>query len=239
MAPHQSRNQALGSVSKFGRSAMYRKRALYKKQKSATVNEKKVAALTKTKTVGGDKNGKTRVVALNKDSKFYPVIDSSKALKNRKNQRPTKFRASLTPGTVLILLAGKHEGRRVVLLGTLPSGLLLVSGPYKVNGVPLRRVNPAYVIATSASVDTSAVDVSKFDDAYFQQPKKVYTRKSEEEFFAPKSTEKNEASPERVADQAAVDGALMTAVAAVPQLEAYLHASFTLKKGQFPHLMKF
>lgn len=52
--------------------------------------------------------------------------------------------------------------------------------------VPLRRVNQAYVIATSTSVDVGSVDVAKFDDAYFLKPEKKKeqrTKKGEENFF--------------------------------------------------------
>ncbi len=50
--------------------------------------------------------------------------------------------------------------------------------------VPLRRVNQAYVIATSTSVDVGSVDVAKFDDGYFKAEKKERTKKGEDGFFA-------------------------------------------------------
>ena len=58
----------------------------------------------------------------------------------------------------------------------------LNAGPYQINGVPLRRVNQAYVIATSMKVDTSGVTIPVEDDSYFareEQPKKT----AEDDFF--------------------------------------------------------
>merc|ERR1711988_1966346 len=78
----------------------------------------------------------------------------------------------IVPGQVLILLAGRHRGKRVTFLKTLESGLLLVTGPYKTNGVPLKRVNQRYCIGTKTSVgDLSKLDLSKFTDDYFKRQK--------------------------------------------------------------------
>ena len=55
------------------------------------------------------------------------------------------------------------------------------------NGVPLRRVNQAYVIATSAKVDLEGVAIPDIDDAYFAR-EKTHTKKDEEQFFAQSST---------------------------------------------------
>jgi large subunit ribosomal protein L6e len=53
----------------------------------------------------------------------------------------------------------------------LASGNLLVTGPYAINGVPLKRVNPAYVIATSTKVSLDGVNAN-VDDSFFKTQKK-------------------------------------------------------------------
>merc|ERR1711994_513905 len=103
-----------------------------------------------------------------------PTEDIKKPLRNRKSLKTAKLRTSLTPGTIVILLAGRHRGKRVVFLKQLPtSGLLLVTGPYKVNGVPLRRVPQSYVIATKTKIDISGMKLSdKVNDDMFKRQKK-------------------------------------------------------------------
>ena len=102
-----------------------------------------------------------------KAPRFYASEDIPVPFARRSVAKPATLKASITPGTVLILLAGRFRGKRVVFLKQLTSGLLLVTGPFKVNGVPLRRVNQTFTIATSTKVPLTGVDVSKIDDAYF------------------------------------------------------------------------
>lgn len=56
--------------------------------------------------------------------------------------------------------------------------------------VPLKRVNQAYVIATSTKVDTKALDISKFDDVFFKAAEEPKKKKGEEEFFKAETEEK-------------------------------------------------
>ena len=99
--------------------------------------------------------------------RFYASEDIPLPFARRNVAKPAKLKETITPGTVIILLAGRFRGKRVVFLKQLASGLLLVTGPYKVNGVPLRRVNQAFTIATSTKVPLDGVNVDKIDDAYF------------------------------------------------------------------------
>jgi large subunit ribosomal protein L6e len=177
---------------------------------------------------------------LQKQPRYYPAEDVkvTKVLPHKVRQNPPKVRPSIQPGTVLILLAGHFRGKRVVCLKVLASGLILVTGPYKINGVPLRRVNPAYVIATSTKLDVGKVDVSKFTDDYFSKARDPKDE-GEKEFFKGDAPQPAVVSDERKADQAAVDAGLLTAVAATPMMEGYLAARFTLTSSDKPHLMKF
>lgn len=165
------------------------------------------------------------------------VYEKAVAKQTRKSARPQKLRESLVPGTVLILLAGRFRGKRVVYLKHLEDNTLLVSGPFKVNGVPLRRVNARYVIATSTKVDVGSLDLAKFDVAYFAR-EKVAGKKSEKDFFG-EGSPKKEIRAERIEDQKVVDKALISEIKKTPLLKQYLATSFTLKNGDKPHLMKF
>jgi large subunit ribosomal protein L6e len=74
----------------------------------------------------------------------------------------------------------------VILLKALDQGVLLVTGPFKINGVPLRRINARYVIATSKKVDIGGCDSKKVeaasDPSYFVGNKEK-EKANEEAFF--------------------------------------------------------
>lgn len=156
------------------------------------------------------------------------------APKPKRSHKPVKLRASITPGTILILVAGRFRGHRVVFLKQLPSGLLLVNGPHKINGVPLKRVNQAYVIATTTKVDISGVQIPQINESIFKKTQK----KKNKDIFAGEQPKK-EVSAERKKLQSDIDAQLLTQIKKVPNLRSYLKSFFTLRKGQSPHNMKF
>ncbi|KAG0300434.1 hypothetical protein BGZ98_009177 [Dissophora globulifera] len=236
---HKPRNSLLTTgVSKYSRSQVFAKRALYKRKPAGTVAAAPVVG-NKSVEVKGAKNGGTRNIAANKAPRFYAAEDVATPLKHRKHAGTAKLRSTIVPGTVLILLAGRYRGKRVVFLKQLESGLLLVSGPFKVNGVPLKRVNQAYVIATSTKVD---IDASKIDaqlnDAYFARAKATKKAATEEAFFEGEK-KKEPLAENKVALQKSTDKVILEAVNKVEHLRQYLSSKFSLSKGQAPHALKF
>ncbi|GJQ14596.1 hypothetical protein GpartN1_g6387.t1 [Galdieria partita] len=166
--------------------------------------------------------------------KWYPADDKPrKRTSRRKVQKPSKLRASITPGTVLILLSGRFRGKRVIFLKQLASGLLLITGPFALNGVPLRRVNQRYVIATTTKIDIQSVEIPSVDDSWFKKNKKK-----------PKSDEMTDTGKSKLPEsflnaQKSLDSQLVPLVKQVPFLKSYLCSRFSLSYGQFPHEMRF
>jgi large subunit ribosomal protein L6e len=235
----RSRQLAPG-VGRFSRSQAASRRGLYKGLKKSDKPAPAETPAFKEVTVGGDKNSGTRLVPTSKAPRFYPAEDVRQPKKSRKSPKPAKLRPTIVPGTILILLAGRFRGKRVVFLKQLDSGLLLVTGPYKINGVPLRRVNQAYVIATSTKIDLGEFKVdAKINDAYFAKPA-TKSSSAEAEFFEEGKPKAKEAFPEaKSADQKEVDKVVIAAVQKQENLAKYLKATFGLSKGQFPHQMVF
>merc|ERR1712243_111441 len=223
---------------------MYHKKAAFvnKKTEKAPVVKK---ATTVTKEIGGEKNGGKRVVQLNKTPRALPT--QSRKQRKASNKKPfslhnRKLRSTITPGNVLILVAGVHKGKRVVYLKQLASGLLLVTGPFRINRCPLRRINQIYVIATKTKTDISGANVPEtVNDEYFRRSKAKKVRHGEGEIFEQKKAS-YVVSEQRKKDQVEVDRQLLGALKQNPEkklLCQYLASSFSIRKGMFPHKMNF
>ena len=152
---------------------------------------------------------------------------------------PAKVRPSLTAGTVVIMLAGHFRGKRAVMLGSTKSGCIVVTGPYSVNGVPVRRVNPRYVIATSTKIAVTGIDASKFGDDYFKREKEAPKKKGEDAFMGQGAGAKKTIDPKRIADQKKVDATIVAGLKKDKVLLSYMKAKFSLTNETKPHAMKF
>ena len=169
---------------------------------------------------------------------WYPVSNLKSHFKRQcKAPKASHISAPLTPGQVVIILSGRFRGRRVVYLKKLESNLLLVTGPYKYNGVPLKRVNAAYVLPTNTKLNINAEIAKNVNDKFFDRVD--IERTKEEDFFEDKEKKKGRISEDKKKLQTEVDAEVKKAVDGVPMMKEYLRNRFALKNGDKPHLMKF
>jgi len=226
----KSRNPELAKgIPKFSQHAMYRRSGSLAIKKAG---KKFVTPAAKPAT--------------EKKAGYYPTEKKRQVRSSKPN--PTHLRKSITPGTVLILLAGRFRGSRVVFLKQLKSGLLLVTGPYSLNGVPVRRVNQAYVIATSTKINISGLDTKQFKDEQFHANGKSRAQHlKERRGFVESQKAGEKAKPLEVsAEQKAFretmnnfDKQVTAVISQTPLLDKYLQSRFVLTRGQYPHEMKF
>ncbi|CAJ0929193.1 unnamed protein product, partial [Mesorhabditis belari] len=196
-----------------------------------------------TKKIGGKKNGNERKVVTNKGPKLFSKVRQTTAIEGG-DLTHTKLRKTITPGTVLIILAGRHKGKRVVFLKQLAkTGLLLVTGPLKLNNTPLRRIAQSFVIATKTKIDISKVKVpAHIDDEYFRRAKLNKAKGKEGEDIFAKGKEEYKVTDQRKQDQKAIDAPILAAIKSNPEhkfLFGYMGSRFALGKGQYPHKMIF
>lgn len=247
--PRMPKNYEIApGISRFSSARMYHKRGLWEKLKKAQPKKQRQAAPAekfKTKPVGGDKNGKERKVPITKEPKLLPQVPNKTAPAHSRPSK-TRLRSSITPGTILILLTGPHRGKRVVFLKQMEkSGLLLITGPLKLNATPLRRVAQSFVIATKTTLDISGTQIpGHINDDYFKKESKDAKRKKakSEGIFAKEEKEDNVLPEQKKTDQKSVDKTILAAIAKHPEkkyVNAYLGSRFSLAKNQYPHNMTF
>lgn len=245
-------------------------------------NKKSEAAQAEKKsTVAGTKTKKVVKQVRNVDDMFYRIKGSTKKLvqvkprktikkkyygrkiaSTRKFVVQRKLRKSIEVGKIAIILAGKHMGKRCIITKILPSGLVVVTGPFEINGVPLKRIDPRYLIVTSTnifSIDNMGKlkkdfeqKTAEIEDSLFLKPKEIKARqkkilkKKDESLFMNdflkhmheiRRTDPKMQKIEKIQNEL---GTLMkTDIEKNKMIKAYLKTKFTLRNDMMFHKMKF
>ncbi|CRH01705.1 60S ribosomal protein L6-2, putative [Plasmodium relictum] len=173
-----------------------------------------------------------------------------------------KLRKSIEIGKVAIILSGKHMGKRCIITKILQSGLLVIVGPYEVNGVPLKRVDPRYLVVTSTNIfnfdnikklkEEFVKKVEDIDDNSFiksldikRKQKKLLKSKNESLFMNNviekiKEIRKNDPKTQKLEKiQKEVGKLLKPEILKDKVFYSYLKSKFTLRNDMRLHKMKF
>ncbi|GJT94680.1 60S ribosomal protein L6-like protein [Tanacetum coccineum] len=123
-------NPYISGVGKYSRPKMYHKRGLWaikaKNGGAFLVTSKQHQEAFNPNTFPKHEKKVIDAAPAVKPPKFYPADDVKKPLSTNVRLDPPSS-ASIFPGTVQIILAGRFKGKRVAFLKQLTSGLLLVT----------------------------------------------------------------------------------------------------------------
>ncbi|KAI0982260.1 hypothetical protein GJ496_000692 [Pomphorhynchus laevis] len=246
---------------RFSKASRYRMCGVWKlkqQQKDCKKQDKpkvkrKSKYTTIEKPIKGSMNGGVRKLQRPRAPKNYALVKKMKSRKARAVQAIQPIKKSLSkPGTICILLTGPHAGSRVVFIRQLErSGQILVTGPHRYNGCPLKRVYASYVIATSTYIKLDDLKLpANLNDDYFKvssDDKSKKTKKQDDDIF--KSDDKvktkkavRELTEERKQMQKMVDDQIVAAIKLTKNasiMKRYLKSKFTITNRVYPHRLKF
>jgi large subunit ribosomal protein L6e len=213
---------------------------------------RKLDAKIKKATNKQEKVRSAKVALTDEEKKLLQktLTDLQKEQQQQEATAKSSKKSAVQPGRVVILLTGPYRGRHAVVLKQLQSGLLLITGPHVINGLPLRRVHHKFVITTSTQLDLSKFKLPEHvHDKYFAKPVvTAATRKAQQaeadqnqSIFTPRKQE-YVLTEQRKQDQIAIDKQVLAVVKAHPEgrlMSQYLASHFFLKNRQYPHKMIF
>jgi large subunit ribosomal protein L6e len=129
------------------------------------LSNKKLSILFKSK----------RIEQINSPQK-KSLTNVDRVIKQKKISRKKRYKEKLLQkGSILILLGKKYNGKKCVFLKYSREGALIVSGPYSINGVPLRRINHKNALQTEININLTGLNIEFLNDKYFD-----YLKKSDE-----------------------------------------------------------
>jgi ribosomal protein L14E/L6E/L27E len=135
-------------------------------QKVELSNKKLFGLFKFTKKIFFSKNFPSSNKIINSMKKKNKKILNPGATENKKNN---KFNI----GSIIILLGSKLKGKKSILLKKTREGLFVISGPFCINGISLRRIHPRFVLPTEIKIELNNFNLHFLNDDYFKFLKKT------------------------------------------------------------------
>ncbi|AEA38705.1 60S ribosomal protein L6B (nucleomorph) [Cryptomonas paramecium] len=147
------------------------------------------------------------------------LIDKTKFSNfNRIKKEKIQKTENLT-GSIVIISFGKLRGKKAIILRTTKCQMFVISGPFSLNGISIRRIKPGHIITTRNRLDVDSVNTRIFDDEYFIFLKKSRKRGNQDL--------KNRLKMAHALREIHIDRYLLNQISTNLFLKAYLKAKYT------------